>query len=302
MKQLVLLSAVLLLITSCSHGLQDEEDSGVLNHVTIGVKAMDLSDLPPATKSEIIIDGTVRFEWSADDVVGMYPDRGAQAYFEMSGFVGEAVAEFDGGGWALKSASRYATYYPYAYEFSDRNAIPFKYSNQIQDGKNNYDHLSDFQHMATGSQVPEGGTCNYQMERAEAIVLFKMTLPVQATYNELTMRISDGTPIVISTTLDISGEQYVITADETTNLFTLGIHNVTTTTENEVVTFYAMLPPQDLSGKTIIFSANTTDGDCCQGEVAGKNMLNNHAYQYVATLTSDMGSLVEKFGSQNGNW
>lgn len=302
MKKLLYLSAVLLLAFSCNNNMQEELMPGVLNHVTIGVKPMDLSDLPPATKSEITIDGTVKFAWSEGDVVGMYPNRGAQAYFEMADFAGGDVATFDGGGWALKSASTYATYYPYAYEFSDRNAIPFKYSDQIQDGKNNYDHLSDFQHMATGSQVPESGTCNYQMERAEAIVLFKMTLPVQATYNELTMRISDGTQIVISTTLDISGEDYVINADETTSLFTLGIHNVTTTSENEVVTFYAMMPPQDLSGKTIIFSANTTDGDCCQGEAEGKNMLNNHAYQYVATLTSDMGSLVEKFGSQNGNW
>lgn len=302
MKKLLLLSTLFLLIASCSHGLQDMDDSGVLNHVKIGVKDMDLSDLSPQTKSEIIIDGTVRFEWSADDVVGMYPDRGAQAYFEMTNFVGDNVAEFDGGGWALKSASKYATYYPYAYEFNNRNAIPFTYSDQFQDGKNNYDHLSDYQHMATGSQVPENGTCNYQMERVEAVVLFKMTLPVPATYDELTLRVSDGTPIVVKTTLDISGEQYVITPEETVSIFSLGISNVTTSTENEVVTFYAMMPPQDLSGKTLIFSVNTTDGDCCQGEVAGKNMLNNHAYQYVATLTSDMGSLVEKFGSQNGNW
>lgn len=302
MKKLLCLSAVLLLAFSCNNSMQDELMPGVLNHVTIGVKPMDLSDLPPATKSEITIDGTVKFAWSEGDVVGMYPNRGAQAYFEMADFAGGDVATFDGGGWALKSASTYATYYPYAYEFTNRNAIPFTYSNQLQHGKNNYDHLSDYQHMATGSQVPVEGACNYQMERAEAVVIFKMTLPVPATYDELTLRVADGTPIVVKTTLDISGEEYVISPEETASIFSLAISNVTTTTENEVVTFYAMMPPQDLSGKTLIFSVNTTDGDCCQGEVAGKNMLNNHAYQYVATLTSDMGSLVEKFGSQNGNW
>ena len=302
MNKFLYLSAVLLLAISCNNGMQDELAPGTLNHVTIGVKPMDLSDLPPATKSEIIIDGSVKFAWSEGDVVGMYPNRGAQAYFEMADFAGGDVATFDGGGWALKSASTYATYYPYAYEFSDRHAIPFRYTDQLQDGENNYDHLSDFQHLATGAEVPENGACNYQMERAEAVVIFKLILPVAATYNELTVKISDGTPMVVATSLDISGEQYTITPTETANLFSLAITNVTTTQENQEVKFYAMMPPQNLSGKTIIISVNTVDGDCCQAEIAGKNMLNNHAYQYVATLTSDMGSLVEKFGSQNGNW
>jgi hypothetical protein len=309
MKQLFFLSAVILLICSCGNGLQDDDElaPAILKHVTIGVKPMDLSDLSPATKSEITITNTVKFAWSEGDMVGIYPDRGAQAYFEMSDFAGGDQAEFDGGGWALKAAHKYATYFPYEYDFSDPRAIPFRYADQIQNGIDNgsssYEHLNEYQHLASGSEVPNNsGTCNYQLERAEAVVIFKLTLPVATTYNELTLKVSDGTQIVVATTLDISGEQYIIRPAETADMFSLGLTNVVTTMENQEVKFYAMMPPQDLSGKTLIFSANTVDGDCCQAEVAGKNMLNNHAYQYVATLTSDMGSLVEKFGSQTGNW
>ncbi|MBR3743927.1 MAG: hypothetical protein IKN31_02330 [Bacteroidales bacterium] len=301
-KRFYLLPALLLLAMSCND-VQDTIDNEVLEHVRIGVADVDLSDLSPMTKAEMIIGGgAISFSWDSDDVVGMFPDHGAQAFFEMSGFVGESVAEFDGGGWALKAASKYAVYYPYDYDSSNPHEIPFVYADQIQTGKDDFSHLEEYQHLATGSQVPENGTCNYQMERAEAIVLFKLTLPMIATYNELTVRVSDGTDIVVATMLDITGEDYVITPYLTSQMFTLQIADVVTDIEGETINFYAMMPPQDLSGKTIIISANTTDGDCCTAEVDGKNMLNNHAYQYVATLTSDMGSLLENFGSKDGNW
>lgn len=302
MKRLLYLFTAVLITAACNSTLQDETSPGVLNHVTIGVKPMDLSDLPAATKSQIIIDGTVKFAWSADDVVGIYPDRGAQAYFEMNSFAGEDQASFDGGGWALKAANKYSTYYPYDYDFSDPHAIPFTYSNQLQNGKNDYSHLNDYQHMANGAEVPQNGSCNFQMERAEAVVIFKLTLPMIATYKDLTVRVADGTDMVVSTMLNILEDQYSITPTLTSHTFSLGLQNITTTVENETVNFYAMMPPQNLSGKRIIISVNTVDGDCCQAEIDGKNMLNNHAYQYVATLTSDMGSLVESFGSESGNW
>ena len=263
---------------------------------------MDISDIPPATRSEISISNTVKFYWSATDVVGMFPDRGAQAYFEMENFAGGDAAEFNGGGWALKTASQYSVYFPYDYGHRDRSCIPFDFRGQIQHGKSNYSHLSAYQFMAAGASSPVGGECAYSMERIEAVVIFKLKLPVIARYNQLNIRVADGTPCVSTVNLDISQSVYIILSDVTTNRFVLDLEDVETTTENEEVYFYTMMPPQNYYGKKIIVSVNTADGDCCQAEIDGKNMLNNHAYQYVATLTSDMGSLVESFGSESGNW
>ncbi len=292
-------------LMACSRS-QDvwEEDQmpAVLKHVSLGVKEADVSDLSPATKSEISIDGVVTFAWSAKDVVGMFPNKGAQAYFEMSDHSGETVAEFDGGGWALKSASEYAVYFPYDYEHRYKNNIPFSYYGQVQHGKNNYSHLADWQFMAQGMQHPEGGACNYSMERIEAIVIFKLVVPDIINCDKLTFRLADGHKVVVSTRLDISGSSYSITANEQVNQFTLDLEGVSTAMGGETLYFYAMMPPQDLSGRTAIISLHTTDGDNYLAAVDGKNMLNNHAYQYAATLTSDYASFMEKFGLEDGFW
>ena len=308
MKHLPLLFFSVISLMACSRSgdmidTPDEDQMpAVLNHVSLGVKDADVSDIFPATKSEISITNVVSFAWSSTDIVGMFPNRGAQAYFEMADHDGETVAEFDGGGWALKSASEYAVYFPYDYDHRDRNNILFSYRGQRQHGRNDYAHLADWQFMAQGMQHPEGGACNYSMERIEAIVIFKLTIPDIIDCDKLTFRLADGHQVVVSTRLDISGSTYSINSDEQTNQFTLDLEGVSTTASGETLYFYAMMPPQDLSGHTAIISLHTTEGDNYLAAVDGKNMLNNHAYQYAATLTSDYASFMEKYGIEDGLW
>ena len=193
-------------------------------------------------------------------------------------------------------------YYPYDYDFRDMEAIPFDYSGQIQVGISNYDHLADFQFMAQGMVVPESGTCNYSMERIEAVVIFKLTIPVPDDYDLFVMRMADGQRLVYSTSLDISDELYQITPIGDANQFRVQLQGFTTTSENQILYVYAMMPPQDLSGKTVILSIQTTGGDVYAAEVKGKNMFNNHAYQYTATMDCDYQSLMEKYGIEDGSW
>ena len=300
MRKLTLLLPVLLCSVSCNI---DITQGGVLNHVSIGVSPVNMDDFPVTTKADIEISTDfIYFAWEESDVVGMFPDRGAQAYFEMSQHIGSDVATFDGGGWALKSASQYAVYYPYSYDHKERTSIPLKYQGQVQRGKDNYEHLKAFQHLATGAEKPLDGACNYRMERAEAIVCFNLTLPRVAIYEEVTVKIKDGTQIVTSTKLDVSKEQYDIRADDYVDKFVVSLQDVTTQIEGESVNFYMMMPPQDLSGKKLIVSVNTVEGDCCMAEIPGKNMLNNAAYKYEAVLTTDFGSIHESFSGIDGAW
>jgi hypothetical protein len=295
----------LLIPLSCQKGEVDslpESESGVLNHVSLGVKDVDLSDISPATRTEIEITNTVSFSWSSTDVVGMFPNRGAQAYFEMAGHDGESTAEFDGGGWALKSASEYAVYYPYDYDHRDRSSIPFNYQGQKQRGKGDYSHLADWQFLAQGMKQPEGGACNYSMERIESIVWFHLTIPSIVSCDKLTVSTADGLPIVVGTTLDISETQYIIHPCISLSHFSLEVEDVSTTVAGETVDFYAMMPPQNLKDHTIIISVHTTEGDNLLGAVNGKDMVANHAYYYEATLTCDYASFMEKFGIEDGFW
>jgi hypothetical protein len=276
--------------------------SSNLEHVSLGVKDADISDLPPATKSEISITDVVSFAWSVDDIVGMFPNKGAQAYFEMAEFQGESQAYFDGGGWALKAASEYAVYYPYDYDHRDRAQIPFNYQGQSQQGVNDFSHLSKWQYLAQGMQQPEGGACNYKMERIEAIVIFKLTFPSLINCDQLSMRIASGQKVIHSTHLNISESNFTVSPSEDANQFTLALEDVSITEINKPVYFYAMMPPQDFAGQKIIISVHSTDGDNYLAAVDGKNMLYNHAYQYEATLTSDYASFMEMYGLEEGFW
>ena len=301
MRKLLILAASAFCLLSCEI---ITDTSGVLNHVSIGVADMDMSNFPVQTKADLeIVEGKFRFTWTSDDIVGMFPNRGAQAYFEMADFEGSNQAEFDGGGWALKSASEYAVYYPYSYDHRERTSIPMHYRGQKQNGKGSFDHLKNFQHLATGASKPVDGECNYSMDRAEAIVRFRVKLPRIAAYNELSIKLSDGTPIVVSSTLDVSGSKYAISSSETVHQYILSLENVSTTVENEEVDFYLALPPQNFTGKKLIISVNTVEGDSCQAEVDGKfDLENNKAYQYSATLTTEFGSSGESFEGIDGNW
>ncbi len=296
---MTIIAAAVMSLCSC----ETQVRPGVLNHVAIGVSPVDMSHFPAATKADIeITDQLIHFAWDETDVVGMFPDRGAQAYFEMAEHAGDDVAEFDGGGWALKSASRYAVYYPYNYDHRERTSIPFHYGGQKQNGKGQYDHLKAFQHLATGAATPQNGSCNYKMDRAEAIVRFRLSLPRIAAYKQLTVKTDDGTPMVVSTILDVSNENYTINPNETVDRVILELENVVTSVQGEIVDFYLMMPPQCLGTKKLIISVDTVEGDSCMGVVDGMDMANNYAYQYSAVLTTDFGSRHESFEGLDGTW
>ena len=185
----------------------------------------------------------------------------------------------------------------------NKEAILFDYTGQTQDGNNDYAHLAEWQYMAQGMQEPNNdGACNYSMERIEAIVIFDLVFPVVVSCDKLVFRLADGHQVAVSTALDISGSTYTINTAQESKQFTLQLENVATTESGQTLRFFAMMPPQDLSGKTVIISLHTTDGDNYLAGVDGKNMLNNHAYQYAATLTSDYASFMEQFGIEDGFW
>lgn len=298
---------VLVAVCSCNNNetIVEEQLGKSLEHVSLGVSNLSFDEdwQKSQTRSGIEIGPSgINFSWGADDIVGMFPDKGAPAYFEMTSQQGESVAEFDGGGWALKSASKYAVYYPYSYEHRVKEDIPFHYTGQRQVGKNQYEHLNQFQFLAAGSVEPVAGACNYSMDRIEAVVWFQLTLPMAASYDKLTIRLKDGTPIVISVKLNIADEEYVISPDQTSRYLSMDLEDIITTSENEVVSFYIMMPPQNMAGKKLIVSVNTEDGDCCMAEIDGKDMTNNKAYKYTAELESDYGSLLEKIDEEEGKW
>ena len=89
---------------------------------------------------------TLKFIWKDGDQVGIFPivakdgsevpNGGTQVTFPMKGGAGTGSANFDGGGWAMKSGYSYAAYYPLINQLLDvdKTKIPVSYANQVYKG------------------------------------------------------------------------------------------------------------------------------------------------------------------------
>lgn len=110
-------------------------------------------DIRKKTSFNITLQGA-EFQWAENDTVGIFPEKGSQVYFSMSAGSGTKTATFDGGGWALKSSSRYAAYYPFKGDmYLAHTAIPVSYVEQKQTGNNSTQHLSAYDYMAAVASI-----------------------------------------------------------------------------------------------------------------------------------------------------
>lgn len=148
--------------------LQDSTNNGLLQELSITGKDFQFED---ATRSSVTIgESGASFTWDEDDVIGIFPDKGDQVSFAMAEGAGTQTATFSGGGWALKSSSKYAAYYPHVYENRDLTAIPVSYVGQTQNGNGNTDHIGAFDFMAAGVSTPEKGAVAFDMQHLGALV------------------------------------------------------------------------------------------------------------------------------------
>ena len=246
-------SAVLLtaFFASCTDEVQElaNEQSQALKQIV-----MTTQDFQPEADSRTvyqIADGAVKCTWAENDTVGVFPNEGAQAYFPMASGVGTKNATFDGKGWALKDGYTYASYYPYiGNAYLDRNAVPVSYTGQTQVGNGSMAHLGDYDYMVATPTAPEFGSAQFMFKHLSALMQLKITVPQPATFTSVKL-VTDIQAFAVKGKVDIMAKAPVVTPTAPANEVVLNLQDVATTKENEVVTCYLMLPPADLSGKTL---------------------------------------------------
>ena len=117
MKRIIISLSFLSLGISCTEKVSSESyipeklEQGEYQSVTMEIPPVSFDDDAPMTKSNLDLN-SLKFLWAAKDSVGIFPDLGSQIYFSMAEGVGQSVATFDGGGWALKKGSSYYSYFP----------------------------------------------------------------------------------------------------------------------------------------------------------------------------------------------
>ena len=102
--------------------------------------------------------------------------------------------------------------------------------------------------------------------------------------------------------LDLSGESYAWSIHEATNQLSMALTEVATNQANGEVICYMMLPPVDMSGKTVHVILQSSDNKVYQGQLSSKNLESGRAYTLSATLVDvTVSSEIDApdFGNQN---
>ena len=244
-------SIALLSLASCTDEVQElaGDQSQALKQIV-----MTTQDFQPEADSRTVYqvaDGAVTCTWATNDTVGVFPDKGGQVYFPMTSGAGTKNASFNGGGWSLTDGSVYSAYYPFiGAMYLDRNAVPVNYTGQTQVGNGSMAHLGDYDYMVATPTAPEFGSAQFMFKHLSALVQLKITVPQPATFSSVKL-VTDTQAFAVKGKVDVMAKSPVITPVTPANEMVLNLKNVATTKENEVVTFYFMLPPADLSGKTL---------------------------------------------------
>ena len=244
------------------------------------------------------VNNSVEFAWADGDTIGIFPNTGAQAYFPiLSSSAGTNTASFTGGGWALKSSSTYAAYYPFIGDFyMSQKEIPVNYEGQKQTGNASMVHLSAYDFMAASGSTPSSGKVNFQFAHLGAFVQLKITMPQGGTLSSVTLS-ADQAVFTTEGTIDLTAATPAIKSVTKSKTLTLEVENVTTTAENNVATLYMMLAPVDFTKRTLSAIVKTSDGKSETITLTGKNFEAGKAYGVTGSMKDPNGGVTAGSGT-----
>lgn len=278
-----------------SNESQNSTNNGLLQELSITGKDFKFDG---ETRSSVNIgESGASFTWDEDDVIGIFPDKGDQVSFAMDEGAGTQTATFSGGGWALKSSSTYAAYYPHVYENRDMTAIPVSYVGQTQNGNGNTDHIGAYDFMAAGVSTPENGAVAFDMQHLGALVQLSINLDRPSTFNKIVLNSSAG--FTETGTIDLTAETPSIISKTESNTLEIHLNNVTTTKENKNLIVYFMTAPVELTGSELTATIHFDNGTTCDIELTGKNLQAGKAYRLTAEVKMLI-DYIDEYGVNHG--
>lgn len=195
----------------------------------------------------------VTFTWAKDDTLGIFPSQGDQVSFAMDEGAGTANAVFSGGSWELKKSSTYYAYYPFSRKYFDgqssKNKIWVNYKGQSQDGNNSTATIGKYDFMNAASTSPEEGRLLFEFSHLGALVQLSVTVPEKMTVKKMALA-TENEEFLIEGYYNLEDEIPVYVAERKSKVLSLAMKNVECEA-NATVTGYLMVPPTDLTGKTL---------------------------------------------------
>lgn len=251
---------------------KDKTDERTIYQITVHTTDYSL-DTDDKTRGLTYTGTGIPFAWSLTDTLGIFPNQGDQLGFSMAAGVGTKTANVDGGAWELKNTSEYTAYSPFNRRnfFTDREHILLDYTGQTENGIANSEHLGAYDFQAANTTFAEDGRLNFAMKRLSCIFIARLTVPQAGRYTKMTL-VAEEDVFTAKAYLAL-GDAYTVTPIQMSRTVSLGLKNVTTTSNNQVIDLLMMLSPVDLNGKTFTVNLYGANGYIYKG-----TMTPNRAY------------------------
>ena len=275
------------IVTSCNEFMEERNTNpNEVETICAKIKGFEY-DTDDFSRTFISIeqDGP-HYAWAVTDTIGIFPSEGRQVEFSMASGAGSASAVFTGGGWGLKSTSTYAAYFPLIGQYYlDKTDIPVHYTGQVQEGNASTAHLGVYDYLAAPASEVKNGGVSFDFERLGCLVQIQLTMPSPTTIYSVTLK-AENDAFAVKGKVDLTESSPRIYPVASSSEIMLEVKNVTTAKANQVATFYMMLPPTDLSGKTLKAVVSVENGSK-EVSFASKNFQAGKAYALSATLGDD---------------
>ncbi len=275
-----------------------EEADSSLNVSEANKVSFIIEDFIPEgqTKSSAQITASeIRFQWSENDIIGIFPEDGWQTQFNIEDGAGSNVAVFDGGSWGLKNDATYYAYYPFSKEnfesMESREKTRYSYEGQeacFADDNGVVD-LSKYDFMASGASTVENGNVNFRFKHLGALCKVTLAAPATATYSHMIIEAEDAVFPVSgyydATDKDADGAIALVGEDEMKSQFKLLFPDGNQSFEAfETVELYFLMPPVDLSTQKLKFKLFYTEFNYYDAEIESKNIEAAQSYEWNIEL------------------
>lgn len=297
MKRITIFFLLLYLLYSCADLLSPEDkapvDMELSEYKTVTMSLPPLSFDGEESKTRINLDlGTLKYVWAEQDSVGIFPDQGSQIYFSMADGVGQSVATFDGGGWALKRGSDYYSYFPFTADYYiDKKAIPISYIGQKQNGNGDGSsaELGPYCFMVAKGVADEAtGDLMFTYERLQCPFMF--VIPVEAgMYKGLDICAGENV-LAVSGTMNALSLDKIINDAVYDDHLSVELESINFATAGTIVVT-AVLPPFDIFGKQLTVNLIKSDGTTVTSSVFGKTYALGKAYRIAPNFSVSPSSM-----------
>lgn len=233
----------------------------------------------------------VKITWREGDRIAVFPEEGSTVDFTIAPEdVGKEKATFTGGYFMPRKNVKYYALYPFMdsmlEEGQSKNQVTLHYENFAISNWDSMEHLGTNDYMVAGPcQVNNQYELEFNFKHINSLMLLKVKLPADASYNKFELSGTENL-LVSRATIDLTAESPQLTPVQYTNCMSVKLGKDSKGLEGkkgQEVCIYMMLPPQDLSGKTLYLKLYNTDGTSYIARFQGFDLHQGSAYDYSKT-------------------